>query len=1116
MSTLTNTPASEGGQRSPQAEPVRAWEQKVVIPTYPTPAPDLNPMFLEKRVYQGSSGQAYPNPFTDRVSNERLDKAYQAVFLENEYIKLMILPEIGGRIHIAQDKTNNYDFIYRQSVIKPALVGLLGPWISGGVEFNWPQHHRPSTFMPVGHCIEEQADGSRTVWLSEHEPMGRMKGMVGICLHPGKALIEAKVQLYNRTPFVQTFLWWANVGVRVHDQYEAFFPPDVRHVADHAKRAMSSFPIARGYYYGVDYSRGVDIRWYKNIPVPTSYMVTESKYDFFGGYDHGRQAGIVHVANRHISPGKKLWTWGNGEFGYAWDRELTDVDGPYIELMAGVYTDNQPDFSFLHPYETKSFSQYWYPITQIGIVKNANRHVAVNLEVESGRARIGICATQAFLRAALVLGAGNTTLLEKCVDLAPGSPLIETTGLPAGIAETDLLLQIRAHDGLELIRYRPEAPVERAVPPPASEPPLPKDVATADELYMIGVHLEQYRHATRCPESYWQEALARDPGDARCNNALGLLLLRRGQFVEAERIFRQTIQRLTLKNPNPYDGEPYYNLGLALRYQEQLEEAYAAFYKATWNYAWRSPSYYALAEIDCHRGDWSTALDHLQQSLLTNSRHLKARNLKAAVLRRSGRLEEAERIASETVALDPLDFWSRNELILVALAQGDGPRAALLTRDLAGLMGGRVQTYLDIAFDYAGAGLTTEASEFLERLLSSGAMKDRPHPMVLYSLGYFARKRGDEDKARQYFELGRRASPDYCFPSRLEEIQVLLDARVVNKKDPRSAYYLGNLFYDKRRYEEAIENWEIARKLEPNFSIPWRNLGIAYYNLHRDTQKARDCYQKAFEANPRDARLLYEMDQLSKRLAVPPRERLSLLEGHPELVGYRDDLTVELARLYNQTGQPKKALEVIGGRRFHPWEGGEGLVPGQYVTAHLLLGREYLEAGMAQEALDHFEAAQRYPLNLGEGKHFLTPETHLYYYVGLAKEKLGDPGGAQAYFRRAVADPSGCSPMTYYAALALKKLGYQDASASKLRELLDYAQRRMNVEVNIDYFATSLPNFLLFEDDLQKHNQIDCTFLAGLAHLGLGDVAQARKAFQEVLSLDINHLDAQEELRRLA
>lgn len=313
---------------------VRAWEEPVTIPTYPAPPADLNPMFLEKRVYQGSSGKVYPNPFTDRVSDEKKNQVYNAVFLENEYLRLMILPEIGGRIHAGLDKTNNYDFFYRQRVIKPALVGLLGPWISGGVEFNWPQHHRPSTFMPVDHLIERHADGSCTAWLSEHEPMNRTKGMAGICLYPGKAFVEVKVQLYNRTPFAQTFLWWANAAVHVHDQYEAFFPPDVTHVADHAKRAVSEFPIARGSYYGADYTRGVDLRWYKNIPVPTSYMVTESRYDFVGGYDHARQAGLVHYADHHIAAGKKLWTWGNAEFGYAWDRELTDADGLVDQLVA--------------------------------------------------------------------------------------------------------------------------------------------------------------------------------------------------------------------------------------------------------------------------------------------------------------------------------------------------------------------------------------------------------------------------------------------------------------------------------------------------------------------------------------------------------------------------------------------------------------------------------------------------------------------------------------------------------------------------------------------------------------------------------------------------------------
>ena len=234
---------------------MKAWTEPVSIPTFAPLAPDRNPMFIEKRVYQGSSGRIYPLPFCDRIADAPHDRAWTAVHLENEFIRVMILPELGGRIHVARDKTNNYDFVYRQDVIKPALVGLAGPWISGGIEFNWPQHHRPSTFMPVDFAIENEPDGGCIVWLSEHEPMNRMKGMHGVRLRPGSAVLELKVRLYNRTPLVQTFLWWANVATAVHEQYQSFFPTDVGYVADHAKRAISAFPLCQGSYYGVDYGK---------------------------------------------------------------------------------------------------------------------------------------------------------------------------------------------------------------------------------------------------------------------------------------------------------------------------------------------------------------------------------------------------------------------------------------------------------------------------------------------------------------------------------------------------------------------------------------------------------------------------------------------------------------------------------------------------------------------------------------------------------------------------------------------------------------------------------------------------------------------------------------------
>ena len=262
---------------------VKAWREKVVIPTYEVGKPEKNPIFLEKRVYQGSSGVVYPYPVIESMSDEKVDKEYEAIFIENEYIKVMILPELGGRVQMAYDKIRERHFIYYNHVIKPALVGLAGPWISGGIEFNWPQHHRPSTYMPVDTTIEENADGSVTVWVNEMERMFHQKGMAGFTLRPGHAFLEIKGVLYNRTEVPQTFLWWANPAVAVNDYYQSVFPPDINAVFDHGKRAVSSFPIATGTYYKMDYSAFRTIRISKfllriwlSTPVTTLRVATKT------------------------------------------------------------------------------------------------------------------------------------------------------------------------------------------------------------------------------------------------------------------------------------------------------------------------------------------------------------------------------------------------------------------------------------------------------------------------------------------------------------------------------------------------------------------------------------------------------------------------------------------------------------------------------------------------------------------------------------------------------------------------------------------------------------------------------------------------------------------------
>ena len=512
---------------------VTAIKEKLNIPTYSLDEPEKNPMFFEKRVYQGSNGKVYPVPFVDKVYDEPENQDFVSLRLENDFVKLVMLPEIGGRIFIGQDKSNNdYDFFYKQDVIKPALVGLAGPWLSGGVEFNWPQHHRPGTYMPSDYYIEEEADGSQTIWFSELDPLNRLKGMHGIRLRKDSCLVECRVRLFNRTPLTHTFLWWANVAARVHDEYQSFFPPDVTYVADHAVRAISSFPIANNYYYGVDYHNREgqnDLSWYKNIPVPTSYMVCDTKFNFFGGYDYSKNGGFIHVANRHISPGKKQWTWGNHEFGWAWDQELCDDHAPYIELMAGVYTDNQPDFSYLLPYETKTFSQFWWPYKNLGPVKNANEQAALSLDLNEGRIKIGVAVTSPLENCRIILKETEKILLDTNATITPDQTWQDDSLNFSGDNERVLQL-ILIHNDSEIISYRPVEKIAQAeLPAPATEPPSPQEIETSDLLYLTGEHLEQYRHPTRDPEMYWEEALKRDPLDSRCNTALGKRSLSRGE-----------------------------------------------------------------------------------------------------------------------------------------------------------------------------------------------------------------------------------------------------------------------------------------------------------------------------------------------------------------------------------------------------------------------------------------------------------------------------------------------------------------------------------------------------------------------------------------------------------
>ncbi len=1086
---------------------VKVWEEPVAIPTYEVGTMEKNPIFAEKRVYQGSSGVVYPYPIIEKISDEKTDKIYQALFIENEYIKVMILPELGGRIHMAYDKVRERHFVYYNEVIKPALVGLTGPWISGGIEFNWPQHHRPTTFMPTEYLIEHNADGSVTVWCNEIERMFRMKAMQGFTLYPDKAYIEIKVQVYNRTALPQTFLWWANPAVVVNDDYYSVFPPDVNAVFDHGKREVSTFPIATGSYYKYDYSAGVDIAKYKNIPVPTSYMAIQSKYNFVGGYEAGQtNAGMLHVADHHISPGKKQWTWGNGDFGLAWDRNLTDENGPYIELMAGVYTDNQPDFAWLQPYEVKSWSQYFMPYAVVGQVKNATKDLVLNMDVQQGNAHIILYATAIFEELKIVLrDKDGQVYLEEEICCSPRN-IYKQTISDLDCDPFNLILSIYDTDHNEILYYQLERQKDSTdIPEPAQAALTPEAVQTMEELFLTGQHLEQYRHATYNPTDYYLEALQRDPHDSRCNNAMGAFLLRNGKISESIPYFRKAIARLTERNPNPYDGESYYNLGVALQQSGDLDAAYTAFYKATWNAAWQDAGYFGLAQIDAKRGQWDAALDKIERSINRNWKHHKARQLKTSILRKLGRVAEASDYVKDSLKIDPFNMGCQFEWYL--LAEDETILSPILK-----LRNVNIQSVVEYALDFAQAGLYEEAILLLEKTIDDPL---KVYPMIYYALGYFKACTAKHNQADAYYEKASQMDPAYCFPNRLEEIVILQDAILHNDNDAKAYYYLGNLWYGKRQHQNAVDCWEQSVQLDQRFPTVFRNLALAYYNRMGRQGEAVGLLEKAFSLDGTDARLLMELHQLYKKQGYSYVDRLALLDKYVDLVASRDDLFLERITLFNLLGRYDEARQLLASRQFKPWEGGEGKVSRQYTICHLELAKEALKANNLKEAMVLLTAIDRYPHNLGEGKLITMEENDINYYKGILYRLSGKEEEAKAYFIRATEGAEEPQQALFYndpqpdkilfQGLAWLALKQTEKAEQCFQSLIDHGKTYLDKPFKIDYFAVSLPDMDIWEDDLDHKNRVHCLYVMGLGYLGKGDLILAKNYLTQVRRLEPNH-----------
>jgi len=1089
--------------------PVRVWEEPLTLPTYRLDPPDSNPMFYTHESYQGAEKRIYPYPFQDKVTDIREQRTYKALYLENDYIRLSILPEIGGRLFSALDKTNNYEIFYHQHVIKPALIGMLGAWISGGIEWCVFHHHRNTTFMPVDYTLAENPDGSKTIWFGETERRHRMKWLIGVTLYPDKSYIEATVKIFNRTAVPHSILYWANVAVHANDEYQVIFPPSVQFATYHSKNDFSHWPISNEVYRGTDY-KGVDLSWWKNHPEPVSFFAWNLQEDFSGGYDHGRNAGVVHVGDHHVVCGAKLWEWSPGPRGRMWDKILTDEDGPYAELMVGAWSDNQPDYSWIKPYEVKTFKQHWFPVRDIGGFKNANLNAAVNLELQAdGEARLGFCTTAQRSGAKVLLTAGEKVILEKTIDIGPGTPFTQKLKVPSGTKETDLAASLLSSSKETLVSYQPvERKYDPKLPDVVKAPPTPEDIKTVEELYLTGLRLEQIHNPRVDPYAYYEEALRRDPGDSRTNTILGVNYYKRAMFEQAEQKLRKAIERASAEYTRPGNAEAYYHLGLALRAQGKFDEARDAFYRAVWDYAFHSPAYYQLAELSCRKADYASALDQIDASLATNALNTKALNIKAVILRRLGKVKEAQQIASSVLAADPLDFLARNELYLAQKALGNKGAAKQFLADLEQKMGGRVESYLELASDYGNCALWNEAIEVLCGPVEKKMEFACTYPMVHYHLAYYQQRKGDAAEASKSFQRAATMPATYCFPFRAESIDVLKAAISLNAADARAYYYLGNLLYDMQP-EEAIRLWEQSRRIDDSFATVHRNLGWAYYRSEKDVAKAIVSYEKAVACDAKDARLYVELDDLYETGNASPEKRLALFEKNHETVARRNDSFLREITVLVLVGRYDEAIDFLAKNKFHVREGG-GEIHDVYVDAHLLRGVRYLKNGKPEQALADFQAASEYPENLSVGRpQYDNRAPQVAYHTATAYEALGDAGKAKEFYTKSAGQRGGRSEVRFYQGLSHLKLGQKDRADEIFDELIETGKQRLSEKPTEDFFAK------FGEGQTPQARQASAHYMLALGYRGKGQTEQAKAELEAAVKLNASHLWAGAQLAEL-
>jgi tetratricopeptide (TPR) repeat protein len=872
---------------------VRVWEDFLNLPTYEEGAPDPNPSFDQFAIDRFS----YPYTLRKQITDHRVDHRWRTIYLENEYLKCSVLPDIGGHIYTCIDKISGQPMFYANPSIKKARIGYRGAWAAFGVEFNFPVSHNWVSMSPVDFAYQNHEDGTASITVGNIDRVYGLEWSVQLTLRPGSTVLEQRVTLSNRSDVRHRFYWWNNAAVQVWDDSEIQYP--MRFAAAHGFAEVQTWPID---------SHGKDLSVIRNqSDGPVSLFVHGSRENFMGVWHPRTNAGTVHFADYAELPAKKIWSWGVDADGLDWRKALSDDNSAYVELQAGLFR-NQETYAFLEPRQDIAFTEYWIPVRNTDGISRANPSAVVHLGRKAGTLVVSVNVNRKLPAASIKIKEGNASLLSESGDLLPERVWKKEIRLPD--ASRKYTFELNDSAGVLLLRqtegeydWVPESEIKLG---PQSSYTIPEEGRRTEDDWLQQGKSEELNGNLLAAVQTYQKALLKFPADLELLKAAGRLDASLKRFEGA------VSQLAAIHARNTTDSEVSYYLGIAYEGVEQEKAALDAYQEAMRSPSFRAPAALRLAELSARRSAFEQAEEYLRKSLQSAPDDLRAAEELVAVLRALGKKQEGEKLANEWLARFPLSNFLGEEL--------GNPNLLHLAAD--------PYRVLNVASQYARLGLYRRAVEVLSRQYplpksdqtEPGQVLPQDHPLVVYYRGYCREQLG-ESGANDYLQASR-LSTAYIFPNTVEDQRALKAAIRTNAKDATAHYLLGTWYFAREKTDEALSEWQQARELNSHIPVLGASLGLALLYRKRDFASALNAFEEGIKNDPSNVVNYSGTVAAMTLLGKPAAERVKALDRYPDLASMPTNLVYELALNRAEEGDYSGAIDLFRSRFFGSEEGG--------------------------------------------------------------------------------------------------------------------------------------------------------------------------------------------------